>query len=742
MNGSKIIQINQFYVYDSLQARIRADVVIISKKITIRIGAEKNFFYLIGMSPQIPIWKNIPFLRLLVPLSAGIICGWYFSFHWSIAVYMLAAALPFLLLYLFSNEQKKFFFSWLPGVSISLCMLGFGILLTWFKQVNHQQQWVGHQYKDADIVQLRLLEPLAEKQKTYKALAEIISIQQNGKATKVKGNIILYFQKDSIAPALVYGNIIATNKTIQEIKNAGNPGGFDYRRYALFNGITHQLFLKKDDYVVLNTKQTSAFWLWMYRTKEYILRTLRQYIKGEQEISVAEALLIGYRDDLDRDLVQAYSNTGVVHVIAISGLHLGLIYWLLLLLFKPLDKYKKIKWLKTLLVLSLLWIFSLLTGAGASVLRAAIMFTAIAGGDLFNRKGNIYNSMAASAFVLLCYNPFYLWDVGFQLSYAAVLSIVLFMKPIYNWLSIENKLLDKAWQLNAITLSAQILTLPLCMYHFHQAPNLFLITNFIAVPLSSLILFGEIFLLAVSFIPSVASFTGIPLSYLLKWMNGFITWVDHFSFAVTDGIQHHPVQTILLYLCIAATAIWLLQKNTKALKWSLGFLVLFFMLQSFSLYETQRQQKLIVYNLSQHTAVDFMLGDHYFFSGDPELLQDGFLRNFHLKPSRILYRTYHSPVLFAPTKNNSYLINGKRIIYINQSYRYDSLSSKIKADVLIVSKNPRLFINDLLKTVDCKLLIFDSSNPQWKVTLWKKDCERLHVNYFCTSEQGAFVMNL
>lgn len=694
------------------------------------------------MLPQIPIWKNIPFLRLLLPFAAGIIAGWNFSLHWMVAVYFFAAALPLLVFYLISSEKKKFFFSWVPGICISLCLLGFGILLTWLNQVNHQQQWVGHHYKTGDMVQLRLLEPLSEKQKTYKALAEIISIQQNGKGTKVKGNIILYFQKDSIPPSLDYGNIIAINKPLQEIKNAGNPGGFDYKRYALFNGITHQLFLKKNEYILLNQKQASAFWLWMYRTKEYILRTLRQHIKGEQETSVAEALLIGYRDDLDRDLVQAYSNTGVVHVIAISGLHLGLIYWLLLFLLKPLDKSKRLKWLKPLLAISFLWIFSLLTGAGASVLRAAIMFTAIAAGDLFNKKGNIYNSMAASAFVLLCYNPFYLWDVGFQLSYAAVLSIVLFMKPIYRWLSFENKLLDKAWQLNAVTLSAQLLTLPLCMYHFHQAPNLFLITNFVAVPLSSLILFGEILLIAVSFIPYIASFTGTVLSYLLNWMNGFIIWVDHFSFAVTDGIQHHPVQSILLYLFIAATAIWLIQKKTKALKWSLGFLVLFLMLQSFSLYQSRQQKKLIVYNLSQQTAVDFMLGNHYLFKGDSVLLQDGFLRNFHLKPSRILFHTYHSPIFTPSTAGNSFTINGKKIICINQSYQYDSLSAKLKADVVIVSKNPHLYITDLIKTIDCKLLIFDGSNPQWKVNLWKKDCERLHLNYFCTSEQGAFVMNL
>lgn len=689
---------------------------------------------------MIPIWKNIPFLRLLIPFAAGIICSWNFSLHWRIGLFFIAASIPILFIYLVSNEKKRFFQSWMPGCFITLTCIGIGISFTWFKQINNEQQWVGNTYKEKDIVQIRLLEPLSEKEKSFKALAEFISVHKNNKAIAVKGKLIIYFKKDSLPPRLKYGSIIATHKLISEIKNANNPGGFDYKRYALFNEITHQLFLKEGEYVVMKKRQVSAFYNWLFNTKTYILKTLRTHIKGEQETSVAEALLIGYRDDLDRDLVQAYSNTGVVHVIAISGLHLGLIYWLLLFLLKPLDKSKRFKWLKPVIAVSLLWIFSLLTGAGASVIRAAIMFTAIGFGGLLGKKGNIYNSMAASAFLMLCYNPFLLWDVGFQLSYAAVLSIVLFMKPIYHWFSFSNKLLDNAWQLNAVTLSAQILTLPLCMYHFHQAPNLFLITNFVAVPLSSFILFGEILLVAVSFSPAIASFVGLLLSYFLKWMNSFITWVDAFSFAVTDGIQHSPLQTVLLYAFIGTTGVWIVLKKRKALKWSLGFLVLFFSLQSFYLYKTIKQKKMIVYNLPQHTAIDFMVGHQYHFMGDADLLQDGFLKNFHLKPSRIFFRTYHHPLIV--NNENTIAINGKKIVIINQSYRFTTGESKIKADAIIISKNPKLYIENLVKTFDCKLIVFDSSNPQWKVNLWKKDCQRLQVNYFYTGEQGAFVMNL
>lgn len=689
---------------------------------------------------MIPIWKNIPFLRFLFPLIGGIIAAWYFQTSWFTALVLFALSLLCLLVY--QLYKTKFNTSWIYGTGITLLFVGIAITLVHIKQPAFQKSWFGHHYHEGAVVSIRLLEPLSEKEKSYKALAEFISIKDETAAKLVSGKLMLYFRKDSTVPALQYGSIIITNKIIPLIQNAGNPGGFDYERYAMFNGITHQLFLNSKDYVITSQTKQNGFQKWLFDTKAYILQVIRKNINGEEETSVAEALLIGFRDDLDRDLVQAYSNTGVVHVIAISGLHLGLIYWLLLFLLKPLDKRKQLRWLKPVIAVALLWIFSLLTGAGASVVRAAFMFTIIALGDLMGKKGNIYNSMAVSAFIMLLWNPFLLWDVGFQLSYAAVLSIVLFMKPIYHWFSIQNKLLDKGWQLCAVTLSAQILTLPLCMYHFHQAPNLFLITNFVAVPLSSLILFGEIALIVVSFSPLLAHAVGNALSYLLKWMNGFITWVDDFSFAVTDGIMHTPLQTILLYLFIATTAVWLLNKNNKAVKWSLLCLILFFGLQSFYLLQTKNQKKLVVYNLAQHSAADLMLGNSYLFSGDTILLKDGFLRNFHLKPSRITNRVYETaltPNLFSET---AYRVNNKTILFLHENYWFSEHKEKMKVDVLIVSHNPKLYIEYLLKAIEPKLIVFDSSNPQWKIKKWKEDCQRFQIPFFTTSEQGAFVMNL
>lgn len=691
---------------------------------------------------MIPIWKNIPFLRLLLPLATGILCGWYFSLHWSVAVILTSLTIPFIVFYAVVDERRKFFSSWFTGICINHLLIALGISLVWLHQIPKQPHWAGHLLQSGDMIQLRLLEPVSEREKTYKALAAITHIYRNNNAIQVNGKAVIYFRKDSSAPALKYGDIIIANKQLQEIKNSGNPGGFDYKRFALFNGITHQLFLQKSDYKKSPHAEPVYFWKRMYQLRSHVLQIVRKYLKNDRESSVAEALLIGYRDDLDRDLVQAYSNTGVVHVIAISGMHLGLIYVLLLLLLKPLERFKKLKVVKTILVILFLWVFSLLTGGGASVMRAVIMFSFIAGGDLLNRKGNSYNSMAASAFVLLCFNPFLLWDVGFQLSYAAVLSILLFMKPIYNWFSIKNKLLDHLWKLNAVTIAAQILTLPLCMFHFHQMPTLFLLSNLIAVPLSTFVLYGLILLMACSFVPALASAVGNCTAVLLKWMNQFILWIDHFSFSVVDGINLYPLQTIALYLFIATTSIWLLQKRRAACVWSVVILCMFFGSRFFIHYKTSQQHKIVVYNLAQHRAIDVMLGRNYYFIGDSVLLQEGFLPNFHLRPSRVLNEVFQSPMPVDPNGWAAYQFNEKKIVLINQSYRFETLTPRITADLLIISGNPRLYISNLIKTIDCKLIVFDSSNPAWKLALWKKDCERLNIHYFCTSEQGAFVMNL
>lgn len=695
-------------------------------------------------------WRKTPFLKLLLPFVAGIILQWQFELPvLSLWICWAAGFILFIIIF-FLPIFRRFKWSFLTGLAAILIFGSTGAIITWHKNIRHDRDWFGKQYKEDDALLVSLNEPLSEKNKSFKANAHVSALLNGDSSRPVTGTIILYFQKSSDSVSnnnslqeLGYGTRLIIKKPLQEIKNSGNPGGFDYKRYSLFQGITHQVFLKETDYEILPGKEKTWLNEFLYLSREKILHSLRKNIKGEKELGLAEALLIGYKDDLEQSLVQSYTNTGVVHIIAISGLHLGLVYWLLLLLFKPLKRSRKSKWLVPFLVILGLWTFSLLAGAQASVLRSALMFTCIVLGDSFSRKTSIYNTMAISAFLLLCYDPFWLWDVGFQLSYAAVLSIIIFMQPVYNLFYIKNKLLDFIWKLNAVTIAAQILTVPISIYHFHQFPNYFLLTNFIAVPLSSLIVLGEIFLCAVAFVPVVASFTGQLLTWLIWLMNTYIERIQQLPYSLWDGLQISISQAILMLGFSVGIVYWLMEKSKTSLKWSLIALLVFTSLRTIDVIRADRQQKIIVYNVPQKKAVDLMVGEKYVFTGDSDLQEDGFARNFHLKPSRTLNRTEETDqpdnIFF---NENSISLGDKHILMVDHAVSFSKPVEKTNIDLLIISKNPRLFMNDLANGFRIKQVVFDGSVPAWKSKYWKKDCDSLHIPWHDVTTNGAFVMTL
>jgi competence protein ComEC len=475
----------------------------------------------------------------------------------------------------------------------------------------------------------------------------------------------------------------------------------------------------------------------LLNTRNKVLSIFRERVPGETEVGVAEALLIGYRDDLDKDLVRSYSNTGVVHIIAISGLHLGMIYGLMLLILKPFHKHRWMRWGKPLLILFVLWGFSLLAGAAASILRSVVMFSFIVVGESLGRRTNIYNTLAASAFCLLVFNPYFFWDVGFQLSYTAVLSIVLFMRPVYQWFYFKNKLLNAVWQLNAITISAQVLTLPIILYYFHQFPNLFLFTNFIAVPLSGFILYAELLLLLVYKIPLLNMYTGKTISFLINLMNVVIEQTARLPFSVIDNIQLNLLQTVILYISIAYLACWLLQKKCSALLAGTGFLCAFFFIRGARLLNQSAQQKLVVYNIAKQKAIDIIDGNTYQFLGN--LSSDD--QSFQLQPARILYGVKAAAV---PAAFSGQLIAGEHrtVLIIDKPVTQVPGQPKIPVDIIILSGNPKLYINQLAAVFDCPQYVFDSSIPLWKIQYWKKDAENLHLRHHTISEQGAFEVDL
>ncbi|MBS1743427.1 MAG: ComEC family competence protein [Bacteroidetes bacterium] len=694
---------------------------------------------------QIPFWKTSPFCRLILPLIAGIIVQWYGKCSLLyIAIGASCCITAFGLLYLLP-VHIRFRLQTMLGVLLMMIIGLAALFFTWNKDIRHDANWYGHKLSSESSLLVSITAPVIKKSSSLKATAEVKAIYTDGKCTPVNGKLLLYFSADSIAGNLQYGNCLLIRNTLQSIRNSGNPGAFNYERYGAFQQLYHTAFLRSTDWVLLEEKRINLFRQCIFYLQSKTIQIIRKYIDAGSGItSIAEALLIGYKEDLDRDLVQAYSNAGVVHIIAISGLHLGLIYVMLVWLFGRIPWIKKQKYIHVLLILACLWLFSLLTGASASVLRSAVMFSCVLVGKTFFKQASMYNALAASAFILLCYDPFLLWDVGFQLSYLAITGIVLLQKPMENILYVQHRWLRKIWSMLAVTIAAQVFTFPVCIFYFHQFPNLFFISNLLAVPLSTLILFGEIIIIAVSWISPLAVVLGKLTGYLIWLMNAIIIFCNKLPYAVTDSLYANFSTTIFLYVMVFATCSFLVNKMRSHLFVALFAAIAFVGVHALEQWTVSRQKKIIIYNTPKYKAIDFIYHDQYVFCGDSLLTRDGFLRNFHLKPARISLQVHeissNMPGLFFQPHAISYC--GRKLILIDTTIHFQPRDEKVKADILLLSKNANIRIEELLTALRPSRVVIDASNSLWKIAKWKKECLALALPCFSIPEQGAFVLDI
>lgn len=686
-------------------------------------------------------WKQAPFLRLIFPFATGIVFQYYTNCPSQIPI--IAAAIATLITLLLSKASIPALFKLRNILAYTFLVLLFatGAWRMHHKTQSLQPSGIHHIEDSVNTYIATIQEPVVEKNNSLKTSATITHQLINDSSVPVKAALLLYFSKDTASAGLYYGHKIVFRKQLQPVKGPANPGCFDYKKYCQHQGLFHQAYLTPAEYTVLQHPVTSSLQYTMFKLRDTIVNILARFIHGPKEAGLAEALLIGYKEDLDKSLIQSYSNTGVIHVIAISGLHLGLIYMLLSLLFKPLGNKKLIRIIRPLFIIAGLWAFGFLAGGSPSILRSALMFTCIAIGECFSKKASIYNSLAASAFILLCFNPYWLWDAGFQLSYTAVASIALFQQLVYNTIIFSNRLADISWKLISTTIAAQILTLPLTLYLFHQFPVLFLLTNLIAIPLSSIILTGEILLCLLSIFPVAANPTGTLLSWLIKMMNASIEYFDQLPFASITPVNISLTQMTLLYAAIAALAIWLMHKQKRMLFPALLFLLAYFSLGAIDAWQLRRQNLLLVYHLSKTTLIDQITGRHFTTAGDSTAEQNFNTQLYTLRPARSLLEIERSG---SPHENGPLLLTGaKSLLLIGPDFPEPPPLHQPMApvDALLISHDPPFSPQILLSRIPCKTLVLDGSNSAKTVRKWSRTCKEAGIPCHFTGNQGSFVLN-
>lgn len=686
--------------------------------------------------------QQAPFLRLLPPFITGILLQWYTGLH----VQWLSVLFFFFLLlqaaWLFLPMASRFRLHAVSSVLLWSTVTVAGGLLVWVHDQGFRPDHILNHTPPNETWIVRIEEQPVEKPLSRKAVASVMGQVSSGTINRRRGKLLLYFQRDSMSAQLAYGDELLIRPALRRIKNSGNPGAFNYVRHCAFQDIYHQAYIKSGEYIVLRCRNGGKLDGFLISLRMQIVDILYRFIPAKKEASLAAALLIGFKDDLDKELLQSYADAGVVHIIAISGLHLGLIYWLLMRICAPFAQRPGWRWLAAAATIVALWLFSLLSGASPSVLRSAVMFTCIIAGNCFQERSSTYNTLAASAFLLLCYHPFWLWDAGFQLSYFAVLSLVIFMKPVYHMFYFRNKLMDILWKSFAVTIAAQVLTIPLLIYHFHQLPVYVLFTNLVAVPLSSFILCCELFLCCTAWFTALSFYTGSFIQWLIACMNKLILVADHLPFHTVAQMSISIVQVILLFLFFAATSYWLMEKERRSLYLALTLLLGCLVLRAFNFYHAGKQQRLVVYNIPGHSAIDLIKGRHCEFRGDSAVWQQEATRRFYMERSHTSYRISRTHIATAASGPPSVVTFGKHVIIIaDSSLQQPAAPLATAVYMVILTRHSNLSLQQLQYYFGCGMAVADASCSSWQLSAWRAEARRLHIPFHSVREEGALVVN-
>lgn len=494
--------------------------------------------------------------------------------------------------------------------------------------VDFSHRYFGH-YEDIRWMEVLLTEDFEEGDMSYKVTGDVLSVKTPSERVATTGKILIYVRKTE-SFKWSRGDRYLIFRPPEIIAGPQNPEEFDYRRFMYRKGITHRVFLRDPSEARLVQRNLNSHPLeFLSDVRQNLINRLNTLIDDEEAFAVSAALILGQKEYLTPRIRSAYSGSGAMHVLAVSGLHVGIIYLILMSILGLLGKSVAAVRLRLLIVVGFLWIYAAITGLSPSVVRAATMFTAVAVSQSISRKSSIYNTLAAAALIMLCINPGLYEEVGFQLSFAAVLAIVLLYPKIYGLWYVKYWIPDKLWALTAVSIAAQVGTFPLGLYYFNQFPNYFLLSNFIVIPAAHIVLvLGGISLLT-SDIAAIAALFGDLLNLVVSLLNTAVLHIEQLPGAVSTGFIGLD-ELLLLYCMIALIIGFIYSPQIKTLLVLLS-VVLILLAARTSLFLFRRQSKnILVTNISGSTAINFTDAQHNFLIADSALIKDIDRQKFHL----------------------------------------------------------------------------------------------------------------
>ena len=697
-------------------------------------------------------WREIPFVRILMVFIAGILISFILnSYHPALIVFTLFFAL---MMFWATQKNVQFKYRWSFGAAGSGFILLLGYQTAFLHNELHHENYLGKKVTVSTSILLGTVDDAPIEKGDWVRLVVKSKAVGSHPDTLIQcvGNVLVYIARDSFSEKIEYGDLIYLNTKPEMVRPPDNPNAFNYRRYLYFLNIHRQAFVRPGDWKILTRGHGNIFFSNAIVLQSHFLKILKKHLKGKRELAVGSALILGHRDEISEEVQTAYSQTGAMHILAVSGLHVGIIFLLLNFFLKKI-KINTAAWriIKVLVILKVIWTFALVTGASPSVIRAAVMFSFLNVGLAFQRYSGIYNTLAASAFFILLLNPFLITSVGFQLSYLAVFGIVFFQPKIAALWKIKNRLGNYAWQLTCVSLAAQIMTLPLTFYYFNQLPVYFWLTGLVLVPLAGLELgLGIALLLFEPIFPLLALWIGKTLNLLLWFGNTCVFHVQQLPMSVIEGIWIGGTMTLLLYLFITSTMLAIAAKNYRWIINGLIFLCLASISLAFSEIKNHGHRQMAVYKIYKHSAIDFFDGKKLYSVTDQNIDEKplGFATEGHryamgVNKKKHFYFTDTTELIFKHLYFNDYFFQfyDKKIMVVGELKNIPK-KHKIDVDYILIKNSPKIVMDELISVAVFKKIIFDNSNKKWKVQNWKQQCKRLNIEYYDIAVEGAFILNL
>jgi competence protein ComEC len=703
-------------------------------------------------------YGEVPFVRLAVAFAAGILLYtlWRVQFPFFLVPSLVGITLA--MQAWFGRSSRMLFrnIHWL-GVGLNASLVAVGNFLSYQLTDFNQPRHFIHSETDYPLAIFKLTEPPVEKEKSVKVNVRLLYLADSNKVVSTKGKSIIYLEKDSASLGLNYGEVILSRNNFQAVPPPKNPGEFDYRRYLWYQEVYATAYLKKGDWQRTSQENKAQpvrkFSYWM---RDQCRAAFKKYITREREEAVMEALVIGYRDHMSPEVQDAYSSAGVIHVLAVSGLHVGILYWVIerMLMFMK----RKRQWVRarSLLIIVVIWLFALVTGLSGSVVRAATMFSLISLGKNWSKTANPFNVIASSALLILAWNPLLIMDVGFQLSYAAVISISAFSPYMNWWFTRQTRVGDFIWRTTSMSVAAQIGTLPLTSFYFHQFPSLFLFANLVVIPVSSVLLIGGLILALFQWFTPFATALGFLLEWIEWGMNEFILFMSRIDFAVLRLGTVTWWQAAVLLLVIIFITQYFIRKEKPYWFLFLSGILLLVASGSVMHWVKQGQKTVTLYAFRKNSVVEFRNGSGAVLISDSAFLSDPWQVKYfsqHNQQRSIdqWVRDYWGEGALQPgsqLKNSLYRnqdffqMENFRLVRINHSLPKVQVSSRLPVDAVLISGNPKVTIAQVLQYYFAPQIIVDGSNYPSRVKKWKEEALHFPVTVYDLMTDGAWVQTI